>query len=421
MHKSILLSVLGASLLLADAQTDSLQTELHRQQQTIDQLQQRLDAIEKDRTKRDKTLKEAHKAEQERDLEAKMSQASQDYSSSFSQQEYLPDIALILNSSAVARDVKNSDYADYSIPGFIAPGDADIPFNLERGFNLNYAEVAMHSAVDPYFDAFAVFHMQSDAFEIDEAYVTTRDLPAGLRIKAGKFKSAIGRMNEKHQHAWNFSTQPLIYSALFGPEGVSDPGVQLQWVAPTDTYLLAGIEALQGSNEQSFGETEKNNLYAAYLKSSLDVDDLTSILMGASLLHGKNPQGDTDIYGADLTLRRELGSYSSLTWQSEYLHRDMDTLNQTQDQGGLYTQLVYGYDRNWKGGVRYDSILKNSDGPDDLEIYTAMVQYNPFPFSRLRLQYSHDRSKVIDGERRDFDQLILELNIAVGAHGAHSY
>ena len=41
--------------------------------------------------------------------------------------------------------------------------------------------------------------------------------------------------------------------------------------------------------------------------------------------------------------------------------------------------------------------------------------------SRLRLSYSYDRTKVIAGERKDINTVMLSLNIAAGAHGAHDY
>ncbi len=419
--KKITLFVLFASLTLsADAELDMLKEQLAQQQKIIQALQKQVAQIEKRNTLKEQT-----------ELDAKMAQSTNDFSSSFSQQDYLPDISLILNTSVVSRDVKNTEYENYAIPGFIDAGNAEMPFNKDRGFNLNYAELALYSTVDPYFDAYAIFHLSSDEFEIEEAYVTTRALPAGLKVKAGKFRSAFGRINEKHQHSWNFSSQPIIYKSLFGPEGINDAGVQLQWLAPTDTYFMAGIDAMQGSQDRSFGDLDQNNLYVGYLKSSVDVGNTLSILGGVSLAHGTNvDKKDTDVYGLDLTLRQQLDSYSSIVWQSEYLQRDKTLSDSSTDkQAGFYSELVYNYDRNFAGGIMYDKITKNDTDlsfyngvdTDNLDRYTTMIEYKPFPFSRLRLQYTHDRTKVINNERKDVNEIILELNIAAGAHGAHSY
>ena len=418
MKKTIGLSLLAFSSLFADAELDAIKEQLQQQQLIMQKLQEKVLQLTKQ-----------SEAKEQNALEVKMAGKS-DLSSSFSQNAYLPDIALVLNMSAVGRNVKNSDYENYAIPGFIK-GDAEIPFNKDRGFNFNYAEVVMSSTVDPYFDAFAIFHLESDTFEIEEAYVRTRTLPLGLKVKAGKFKSDFGRINSIHQHAWNFDSQPIVYESFVGPESISDPGIQLQWVAPTDTYLMAGVEALQGTNDMSFGDTEQNNLYIGYLKSSIDVGDNLSILGGVSLAHGKNTTAnETDIYGADLTLREELGSYSSLVWQSEYLYRNKDIGDSNDKQAGLYSELVYHKDKNWAGGIRYDAIVQNDTDlvsnyagvdTDNLDRYTAMLEYKPFPMSRLRVQYTYDRTKVIDGLRKDISEVVFSLNIAAGAHSAHSY
>jgi len=412
MKKRIILSLLTVSSLFADAEIDIIKEQLQAQKKATLALSAKLNSLEQKNTNQ---------------------------SASFSQNAYLPDMAFILNMSAVGRDVNNDEYSAYELPGFIdnptnnPDNYPDLPFNANRGFNFNYAEVALHSVVDPYFEAFAIFHISPDTLEIEEAYVQTTSLPYSLRVKAGKFRSNFGRLNEKHQHIWNFDSQPLIYKGLFGPDMISDAGVQLQWVAPTDTYIMLGAEAMQGSNERSFGDTSANNLYIAYAKSSVDVGDDLSVLGGLSYAHGKNYVNNitnpTDIYGIDLTFREQLGSYSALIWQSEFLQRNKELSTQTDKQAGLYSELVYQYNNNYSFGARYDLITKNNTdlsayGPvniDNLDRYTAKLDYKPFPMSRLRLSYTYDRSKVIAGERRDINEVMLSLNIAAGAHGAHDY
>jgi len=406
MKKAVSLSLLALVTLSADTQLDMVKEQLAKQENITMKLQKEVGLL---------TQKQKQ---------------STHTSASFSQNAYLPDIALILNMSAVSRDVKNSTYEKFAIPGFIQSGEAHLPFNKNRGFNLNYAEVAMHSVVDPYFEAFANFHLHPDEFEIGEAYIQTTSLPYALRLKTGKFKSSFGRINSKHQHSWHFDDQPIIYKAMFGPDSISDAGVQVQWIAPTDRYLMFGLEAMQGTNGRSFGDVDSNNLYIGYLKTSVDIGEDISILGGVSLAQGTNTTGnDTKVYGMDLTLRKQLGSYSALILQNEFLQRDKDLGVKTDTQSGFYSEMVYQYNNNYSTGIRYDNITKNDtdlstyNGIDasDLQKYTAMVEYKPFPMSRLRLSYSHDKTKVIGSERRDVDKLMLSINIAAGAHGAHDY
>jgi len=395
MKHIIFLSLLASSL-MADATTDTLQERL-------DQVELKLNSLQTKNTNK---------------------------TASFSQNAYLPDIALVLNMSALTRNVSNSEYENYAIPGFIKAGDAELPFNKNRGFNLNYAEVAMHSVVDPYFEAFAIFHLSPNEFEIEEAYVQTTSLPYFLKLKAGKFRSDFGRINAKHHHTWNFDSQPIIYEALFGVENLSDAGLQLQWIVPSDTYIMIGLEAMQGTNEQSFGYAESNNLYNGYIKSSLDIGDDLSILAGISIAHGKNTTlNSTDIYGTDLTFRQQLGSYSAIIWQSEYLQRAKKLTSQTDHQAGLYSELIYQQNNNYSYAIRYDLITKNETDlstyigldTNNLQRYSAKIDYHPFPMSRLRLCYTYDSSKIIDSKRKNINEVMLSLNIAAGAHAAHNY
>jgi hypothetical protein len=46
---------------------------------------------------------------------------------------------------------------------------------------------------------------------------------------------------------------PLVYESFLGMHGINEKGVQFQWTAPTSTYLMLGLEVLQGENEQMFG------------------------------------------------------------------------------------------------------------------------------------------------------------------------
>jgi len=433
--KLILLSLCASTMLSAQSELEELKELLAQQMRATQALQKRVAQLEKREAREAKKSKKQAQALEEAQKEVALAKSKQDETptiqtaKTFDQKSFLPDIALILDGSIVSRDVDNSTYESYYIPGFSSydpDEEAEIPFNKNRGFNLNYAEVALHSTVGPWFDADAIFHLHPDSFEIEEAYLTSRKLSYGLRAKVGKLRSNFGRINSIHQHAWNFTAQPLVFEGLLGAEGINDAGVQLQWVLPTDnTYIMAGLEALQGDNDISFGDTERNNLYIGYLKSSFDLGDDTTVLAGASILHGKNSEGgDTDIYGADLTIKRVLDGYSSLMWQSELLYRDKETMEQTMKQAGFYTQLIYRYDQNWATGVRYDDLYKNIETePDDLDKYTAMLEYKPFEFTKFRLQYIYDRSKIfgIDDERQNTSEILLGVTIEAGAHGAHAF
>ena len=386
--------------------------------------------------------------------------------STFVQKALNPDISLIVDVSYVDRNIVGHEAGHLELPGiahgFIGgedhEGHGHAGYNAENGFNLNYGELSIKSDVDPNFTLDGVFHFTQESVEIEEAYFTTTALPSGLRLRGGKFKSDFGRHNNSHHHTWNFADAPLVYEAFLGSHGINEKGAQLQWVAPTVTYLMVGLEVLQGENEQMFGngEVEHNetevaeaadapSLLVAYAKTSFDIGD-TTLLTGASYAKGdsridhlddeEEPHafyGENTLYGADLTLKHYYSSYRSLSWENELIYRDMDgevyepgetPAATRKKQGGYYTQLVYAHDRNWRAGLRYDDIYKNEVNGSSVDAgdrYSAMVEYNPSEFSRIRLQYNVNRALYEEEEQKELKSFIVQFNYAIGAHGAHTF
>lgn len=395
----------------------------------------------------------------------------------FDQSKFIPDISLIMDASYVDRNVKDAEVGHLKVPGVVegllgshSHGDDNhATYNAENGFNLNYAELVLSSSVDPFFRMNGIFHFSENGVEIEELFFTSNALGYGTRLKGGKFNSNFGYLNEQHHHAWDFADMPLVYEAFLGMHGINEVGAQIQWTAPTPFYLMAGFEILQGENEQMFGKETIGDahdpiaegedgpaLYVGYIKASHDIGN-TTLLGGISYAQGESRidhsedeegphvfSGDAKLYGADFVLLHALDSYSSIKWQSEYLERELDgtefaldtdgnvtgSSSMLKKQSGLYSQLIYTHDKNWRMGVRYDTILKNNvtnsagdvPQPDGLDKYTAMVEYHTSEFARFRLQYSRDNSMFNEDEQREkINTIILQANISIGAHAAHSF
>ncbi len=392
----------------------------------------------------------------------------------FSQSKFVPDISLIIDASYFHHNLKNHEYEELIIPGIshkhFNEDESHNHATVQKGFNFNYGELYISSIVDPFFDLTGVFHLSRSGFEIEEGYFITRKLPLGFQLKGGKFYSGFGKINEQHQHIWDFVDQPLVYKSFFGPEGLNEVGLQLNWIAPTNFFLNFGFEILEGENESSFGKTGFNtetitvepielpNLYIGYLKSSLDIDNFTGLLQlsGASgksrLNHGIESTIDADaisantkIFGISLTGKYLVDPIRSLTLQTEYLYRITQGNKYTRDstgiqlydlkkyQSGIYAQIIYKFAQRWRFGIRYEFLNNNSiklDGiekeqPSFLPRYSTMIDFNPTEFSRIRLQYSYDRSRYSFEEDifavKDIHQIMLQINLSIGAHGAHPF
>lgn len=120
---------------------------------------------------------------------------------------------------------------------------------IDEGFQLREVELTFTGTVDPYFDAMAMLGFSDHDVEVEEAFITSRMLPWGLQVKAGKFFSDVGYINKQHMHDWLFADAPWMREYLFGDEGLNEVGIQLSWLPPTDTYLRFGAEILQGESE----------------------------------------------------------------------------------------------------------------------------------------------------------------------------
>lgn len=398
-------------------------------------------------------------AEQARPKEAQSTAAA------FIQNRFNPDLSLVADVALVGVNVDDATANRLAVPGLFEESER---VGKLRGFNFNYLELGFSTAVDPYFDFFGVVTIGAEGVEVEEVYVDSRQLPFGFKLRLGKLLSSCGRLNGMHKHYWDFYDAPLVFEALIGGEGMKNPGLRLSWTAPVDFLLEVNLEVFQGVFDESRtfnaagyeleaadGSTLSGKtplvpgLYAASVKTSFDTGDHV-FLLGASVMYGHSTQAGEDaafyapgtvLYGAELTYKYLISSYRSLTWQTEYLGRwsagdlalasDGLVHRQEKQQGGLYSQLVWRFDDpgRWRVGARFDLITQNSvkiDGVEQplenlLTRYTAMLEYSPTEFARFRVQYAYDRSRYLDGARRDVHEVLLNVNVAVGPHGAHSF
>lgn len=467
--KKLLLSTLAAASLLAnDSELQTLKAQLEQMSKMMKEMQEKIDRLEHAATP-----------------ELAAMHATPHHLSSEDHAEHessLLDMSLNLDASYVTRSKKDEELTHLGLPGIAHgligsdshAGHDHASYNASNGFNLNYAEMLFHGTLNPSLDADAVFHFTEEGVEIEEAYITRSNLPYNLRVRGGKFLSEFGRLNHQHHHEWNFSDMPLVYEAFLGIHGINEIGAQLQWTAPTSHYLMFGFEALQGKNESMFGQTAITNPYyietdpstgepflatsahqpsllVGYIKTAADIGN-TTILAGASIAHGNSRQdhfsdeipyafsGTSDLYGIDMTLKHHFAQDTSLTWQSEWLYRNMEgtyfedngtTINPTlirKRQAGYYTQLIYAPSEAWNIGGRYDSIYQNrimgidQYTPENMDQYSAMIEYRTSESARYRLQYTHSNALFNEeGIRQDLDSLIFSFNITLGKHSDHEF
>jgi hypothetical protein len=369
----------------------------------------------------------------------------------------------------------------------------------KRGFTVQNVEFSFSGAVDPYFNAEAHIVYSVDPIigdsrvELEEAFFTTQKLPFGLQLKGGQFVTEFGIINSQHPHQWDWQDAPIINTRLFGPDGMRGPGFRLGWLTPLPWYsdVYFGMQNANGETMASFlanrefwderpvggrpfvDRSVKSLKDLAYLGrwiNSWDLSNEVTMKLGFSGAYGPNasgPDGQTLIYGADLKLKwRPVNNFRGwpfLLLQSEVMGRnyradrffnpgpdgmfgtgdDIRLPRETLKDWGFYSQLLWGFRRNWATGIRFEYVSgsgydvrvdfgtgtvqfvsRNSDPfRDDRYRISPLLVWQPTEFSRFRLQYNYDHNKdILPGfSHRGASSVWLGAEIMLGAHAAHKY
>jgi hypothetical protein len=369
-----------------------------------------------------------------------------------------PAMSLIL-SGTYARTSR--DPANYRIHGFQLPPDAEIGPGT-RGFGLAESELGFAASIDPYWRGAANISILPDnTVSIEEAFVQTTSLGNGLSLKAGRFFSGVGYLNSQHSHVWDFVDAPLAYQAMLGTQ-FNDDGVQLTWLAPTERFIELGVELGRGRSFPG-SDTNRNGagMSAITAHTGGDIGESHSWRAGLSVLNAKAVDqalsainasgssvtnaftGSTRVYVLDGVWKWAPNGNATRTnfkLQGEYL-RSTRTGSLVADvsgaatadafraaQSGWYLQGVYQWMPHWRVGLRTERL---NPGNPNFGINTAllsgdgfhphknsvMVDYSPSEFSRVRLQLARDNAR--DG--RADNQLFIQYQMSLGAHGAHSF
>jgi len=369
-----------------------------------------------------------------------------------------PAVSLIL--SGIYTNL-SQDPANYRITGFPVPSDVEIgPGN--RGFSLAESELGIYANIDPYFYGAMNYSIHPDnTASVEEAFIQTIALSNGFTVKAGRFFSGIGYLNEQHAHTWDFVDAPLAYQAFLGTQ-FGDDAMQVRWLAPTDIFLEFGAELGRGRPYPG-SDRDKNGSGAGTVFAHIggDVGLSNSWRAGLSTLQ-TSPQnqefsdtniagdsvtdsfsGDTHLWIADFVWKYAPNGnpiYTNFKLQAEYLRRHEDgsltydttglatTAPYDSKQSGWYLQGVYQFMPYWRVGLRterldqgtvdFSSNSANLMQPDfNPTKNTVMVDYSPSEFSRIRVQFAQDKSQqgVTD------HQAFVQYQMSLGAHGAHQF
>ena len=296
---------------------------------------------------------------------------------------------------------------------------------------LNETEVSLQATVDPYAraDFFLSFGRDPETgkygVEVEEGYLTTLSLPARLQLKAGRFRSAIGRVNTVHPHALPFIDMPNAYVNYFGEEGLKDEGLSLSWLLPTKAFFQEILfQVTSGYSESpAFARSEGNRLlYVGHLKNFFTLNDDNTLELGLTGISGPNDSARVSNMGVvDITYKWKpvkLNTYHSLTWQSEFYFNHQNLMdNYSMSSFGMYSFIQYQLAKRWFLTGRYDYAQKPFDKTIKENAFSLTAGWYATEFSKLEFE----TKTTDDNIDKRFYQAWLRWIFVIGAHGAHQY
>ena len=327
---------------------------------------------------------------------------------------------------------------DTSVIGnFIGRAGQRNPFefgsNNERPpLGFDEAEIAFQAYVDPYAKANVFFSLTPAGIDLEEGYANFVTLPYDLTVKVGKMKAFFGKDNTWHTHVRPWVDQPLVIHNFFGDEGLNDTGISVSKLIsnPWNMFLEATGEAFSGSVPDVFERRGSNDLfYNAHLKAFRDITENNNIELGTSYARGAlagAPAGNSQFGGIDVTYRwkpLQRGLYNSFIGRLEAITNHRNDFDR--NLKGFYASADYQLARRWFTGLRIDAAdrpIISSEGFAPVHFtdrgVSGTLTFWPSEFSQIRGQLRRTRYGDVS---RSVNELLLQLQFAIGAHGAHSF
>ena len=304
------------------------------------------------------------------------------------------------------------------------------PVQPSPAFQVEESEISFQAVVDPYARADLFLSFTNDGVEVEEGYVTFLNLPWQTQAKAGKFKVQFGKVNTLHLHVLPWADEPLPYQdILFQPEGDTwaAEGISVSKLIelPGDTFSEVYGQVLDDSTGTDlFASPAKGDLtYNGQYRIFRDFGDDHNLEASFSYAYGHNgtsATNTTNLQNAALLYRwkpLQGRPYRSLIIRGEYFWSNREQPNGLQKAQGFFAGADWQLGRQWFTGVRYEFSDRATDAAMRDKGVAATLTFMPSEFSVLRAEY----------RRRDYapgivaNEGFLQIQFAIGAHGAHPF
>ncbi len=366
------------------------------------------------------------------------------------------------------------------VDGDGADAGGEIGTKLPAGFSSALRTIELFAAadVDPFARAYLIASGHAEAinsrgseefgkavFEIEEAAIQTTSLPYNLSVRGGRFFADWGYLGRRHAHDLPQIDPPPTLALFMGQANRTD-GIELSWLAPTDTYLA--LTAGYGFNFGFVGEGPLSNIRTQVIQGSTvftslrtykDLTDDHNIELGFSFLYtpqSRVPEAmdlallavdeddpvdrhtfDLDFhyrwYPLGRGLRQSLSLHGEILYDFGQGRRSIFGNTKSRGAWGGYAYAEYRLNKQWRPGFRFDyhqmpsepalitnpttgnpgSTVNTSGNRTSAVTYSPYITFYPSEFHRLVLQYNHSRyGNTLDPQ----NQVLLQWQVVIGSH-----
>ncbi len=329
----------------------------------------------------------------------------------------------------VAAASPTSNYFNPSISmigNFLAVGGHN-PIENRPAADLRESELGLSAVVDPYARGDFFLSYGEEGVEVEEGFISFNRLPWDLLSKVGRMRASFGTINTLHLHTLPWPDSPIsTVNLLGGEEGWVSTGVSVAKIIPlpADVFSELTVQVFRGDSEGLFTTSDRSDLaYNGHYRVFKDLSDATNLDLGLSYGQGPNgvePNSQTRLTGLNGTLRWKplrTAQYLAVTTRGEWIRSRREQLGGTETADGGFLSAEYQFARRWSAGARIEASDRADDASLDDDGQALLLTFSPSEFSQLRGEL----------RRRDYAEgttayeFLMQLQFAIGAHGAHPF
>lgn len=314
--------------------------------------------------------------------------------------------------------------------------------HFEEGMSVQELELQFTADIDPYSRADATIAYHEGAFELEEAFVRTQRLPAGLGLRVGRMYVPFSNENVLHTHQLPFVQRSLVLSAI-SAEGLADVGAELRYLTRAPFFLELRAAVFDGGRGEAHAEEDSvaeehhhASLFAAPegedfayhfgIASLWELGESSTFALDGGYLAGRNGLSETNstntqvISGAATfrwkPTRRTV--YRGLRLGAEYTYVDVQSELEelpSSFMSGWNTYAQFQFARRWWMQARFDQFDPAADEESQWRAGGSLA-FVPSEFQSVKLEVSR-----VDSEEDPYTEFFLQYNVTIGSHPAHRY